>query len=467
MISHHTLLLLALGFALFATSAWAHPNHGKAKSPAPAAAPIPAAPVVAVKAVAPAKAVVAVTATVDLPKRWYKGNLHTHSLWSDGNDFPEMICSWYKAQGYHFLGLSDHNLLSQGEKWVDSARTAQKDAIGGLERFRGKFPDRVQTKMEGGKTLVRLTPYVEFRKLFEEPERFLLIQAEEITDSYKTSPIHINASNIQEFIRPQRGDSLRETISNNLIAIENQSQRLGVPILGHLNHPNYGYAVTAEDMAAVLEEKFFEVYNGHPGINHLGDKRHASIERMWDIANSLRIGKMHAPPLYGMGTDDSHNYFGDRGASPGRGWVQVRSEKLAPAELIRAMQRGDFYASSGVELKDVRYDAASRRLDLEVNPAEGVSYTIELIGTPASALLEGKPVLGDDGQPLRATLAYSPDIGKVLQRQVGASASFQLTGDELYVRAVVTSSRPPLNPSFKDQKEQAWTQPVGWEGRMR
>ncbi|MGB1928179.1 MAG: hypothetical protein ACPHO8_02645, partial [Mariniblastus sp.] len=35
------------------------------------------------------------------PKYW-RGNLHTHSLWSDGNDFPEMICKWYSDTGYHF-----------------------------------------------------------------------------------------------------------------------------------------------------------------------------------------------------------------------------------------------------------------------------------------------------------------------------------------------------------------------------
>ena len=26
--------------------------------------------------------------------RWWKGNLHTHSLWSDGDDYPEMIAGW-------------------------------------------------------------------------------------------------------------------------------------------------------------------------------------------------------------------------------------------------------------------------------------------------------------------------------------------------------------------------------------
>src|SRR3954465_5886627 len=55
--------------------------------------------------------------------RWFKGNLHTHSLWSDGNDYPEMIADWYRARGYHFLALSDHNTLSQGPRWmgVDAA----------------------------------------------------------------------------------------------------------------------------------------------------------------------------------------------------------------------------------------------------------------------------------------------------------------------------------------------------------
>ena len=24
-------------------------------------------------------------------QQWQKGNLHTHSFWSDGDDFPEMI----------------------------------------------------------------------------------------------------------------------------------------------------------------------------------------------------------------------------------------------------------------------------------------------------------------------------------------------------------------------------------------
>ncbi|MFN9749870.1 MAG: hypothetical protein ACK57U_00625, partial [Planctomycetota bacterium] len=58
---------------------------------------------------------------------------------------------------------------------------------------------------------------------------------------------------------------------------------------------------------------------------------------------------------------------------------------------------------------------------------------------------------------------YCPKIGTVFATETGLAPSYQLTGRELYVRALITSSRPHPNPTLKDQKEQAWTQPVGWE----
>src|SRR5690606_12207599 len=57
-------------------------------------------------------------ATPEAEYRWWKGNLHTHTFWSDGNDFPEMTAEWYRRRGYNFLALSDHNVLSQGQRWM-------------------------------------------------------------------------------------------------------------------------------------------------------------------------------------------------------------------------------------------------------------------------------------------------------------------------------------------------------------
>lgn len=399
--------------------------------------------------------------------QWFKGNLHTHSLWSDGNDFPEMICDWYKSHGYHFLALSDHNILSQGEKWVAADAGAKRDAIGGLERYLERFgKEWVQTREKDGKQEVRLKTLEEFRPRFEERGKFLLLQAEEVTDSFGSLPIHINASNIREVIKPQGGKSVRETMSKNFIAIAAQSQRLGQPILAHLNHPNFGYGVTAEDMAAVLEEHFFEVYNGHPSVNHQGDKTHAGTERMWDVANTIRIGELKSPPLQGLATDDSHNYFGNRGASPGRGWVMVRSKQLGPESLIRALEAGDFYASSGVELADIRYSEAEGSLQINITAEKDVVYVTEFIGTLVGYDAKSQPVLDKDGKEIVATRTYSADVGKVLATVEGNEPSYKFTGKELYVRAVITASVAPENPSFDGQKKQAWTQPVGWQKHL-
>lgn len=395
--------------------------------------------------------------------RWWKGNLHTHSLWSDGNDFPEMICDWYKQHDYHFLALSDHNILSRGEKWIGEEVASKRGAIDSLKRYQARFgQDWVETREKDGKTEIRLKTLDEFRPLFDEAGRFVMIQGEEITDHYHALPIHINASNIKELIRPQGGDSVRETIANNLIAIQQQSRRVGQPILAHLNHPNYGYAVTAEDMAAVVEEQFFEVYNGHPSVGHRGDADHASVERMWDIANTIRLAEMNSPPLFGLATDDSHNYFGNRGSSPGRGWVMVRTAELDPHKIIHALMDGHFYASSGVMLSDVKFDRDRRELRVSIAAEDGVTYTTEFVGTPRDYNRESTEVVDKEGKPIRATRRYSADVGKVLATMEGPNPTYQLTGDELYVRAVITSSEAPENPAFDGQRQQAWTQPVGW-----
>ena len=40
---------------------------------------------------------------------WYKGNLHSHTTNSDGAWTPDEAVEHYKANGYAFLCLSDHN----------------------------------------------------------------------------------------------------------------------------------------------------------------------------------------------------------------------------------------------------------------------------------------------------------------------------------------------------------------------
>lgn len=396
----------------------------------------------------------------DAPPRWWKGNLHTHSLWSDGNDFPEMIAEWYRTRDYNFLALTDHNVLSEGMRWMPYAMIEKRSGEQALAKYRARFGDHwIETRGEPGTAeyAVRLKPLDEFRSLIEERGKFILMQAEEITDRVMGKPVHMNATNIKQLVLPVGGATVREAISNNLRAVEEQAERTGRPILVHVNHPNYGYAIRAEDLAAVANERFVEVYNGHPGVNHLGDATQPGMERMWDLANTLRIQQLATPPLLGLATDDCHEYFGRPGSRPGRGWIMVRARFLTPEKLLAAIYAGDFYASSGVTLDDVQFNGEQQKLSIRIAAESDVIYKTDFIGTVLSNA--NSPASGNDPQ--------RDPIGQVLKTVTGTEAEYQLQGNELYVRAVITASAPAADPSFEDQKKQAWTQPVGWSRHLR
>jgi hypothetical protein len=404
--------------------------------------------------------------------RWWKGNLHTHSLWSDGNDFPEMIAERYRTRDYHFLALTDHNVLSQGIRWMKTADVAKRGGDGVLAKYLDRFgPSWVEVRGAEGAQEVRLKPFDEYRALIDQRGKFLLIQAEEISDKAEGVPVHMNASNLRDVIPPLGGATVRETIENNLRQVEEQAEKAGREILAHLNHPNFGWAVTAEDIAHAVTERFFEVYNGHPGVNQPGDEHRPSIDRLWDIANTIRLAHLDAPPLYGVATDDSHHYHETGGSRPFRGWQMVRATHLTPEHIIRAIKAGDSYASSGVTLTQVSYDPQTRSLELAIQPDGDATYKTQFIGTLRGFDDKSEPTVGSDGKPpvdkagkpLRVSRKYSGEVGQVLATADGLSARYTLTGKELFVRAVVTSSKAPADPSFKDQKQQAWTQPVGWE----
>lgn len=390
--------------------------------------------------------------------RWWKGNLHTHSLWSDGDDFPEVIAAWYKSEGYHFLALSDHNVLLEGDEWLAATNSRVVTALGRMADPSDR--GRVQWREKDGRREVRLKTFNELRRLFEEPEKFLLIPAEEITDRHLAAPVHLNATNLREFIPPQGGSNVVDVMQNNVNAVIAQRRRTGQPMFPHVNHPNFGWGVTAEELMRVRGERFFEVYNGHPLVANEGDPVHASTERMWDIVLAWRIGVLNLEPLFGLAVDDSHNYgvFAPTNSNPGRGWAMVRSPRLTPEAIVEAMEAGDFYASSGVTLMNVR--RGPMRYEIEIKPENGVTYTTQFIGTRKGFDRSNEPVRAANGELLRVTHRYSAEVGEVLSEVKGVRPAYKLTGDELYVRATVTSSRRKTNPCREGELEKAWTQPL-------
>jgi hypothetical protein len=399
--------------------------------------------------------------------RWWKGNTHTHSWWSDGDTPPEVIADWYKQQGYNFLVFSDHNVMQEGEKWYAITKDPTRQA---LTKYREMFGDDwVIQRQRENTTEVKLKTLDEFRALFEQAGQFIFIRGEEITDRYRAQPIHMNGVNLVDLVKPQGGNSVASTLQNNIDAVQAQSRHYAQPMLVHLNHPNFHYAVQPEDFFHLQHEPgegFFEIYNGHPGVENYGDELHHGTERMWDIVLSKRLGELKRSVVYGMAVDDAHEYtaWGVGETNPGRGWVMVRSKWLTPNEIAAAMKRGDFYNSSGVELESL--DMSERELRIKVAPKPGVKYRIEFIGTRRGADLNGKPRelphqhRGSADHDHRIVYEYSKEVGAVLASVEGGSATYTLRGDEIYVRARVTSTRLHPNPFAPGDVEMAWTQPL-------
>jgi hypothetical protein len=298
--------------------------------------------------------------------RWYKGNTHTHTLNSDGDSTPDEVVRWYREHGYNFLVLTDHNYLT---------------SVDGLNAVHGAA------------------------------DKFIVVRGEEVTSTASSKAVHVNGLNLESLVKQSTSASVVTATQENVDGIRRAN---GVP---HINHPNFTWAMTPDDLMQVQRTRLFEIFNGHPQVNNEGGGGAPGLEEMWD--RLLSSGRL----MYGVAVDDAHHFKrpGDPLASgPGRGWVYVRAERLAPDALVAALERGDFYASTGVELES--YEATAQGIRLAVKTTTYSRYRIQFIGSK----------------------------GRVLFEQTTPTAAYTFKGDESYVRAQVLESN-----GYK-----AWTQPV-------
>ena len=98
----------------------------------------------------------------------------------------------------------------------------------------------------------------------------------------------------------------------------------------------------------------------------------------------------------------------------------MRSPRLEGRALVEALERGDFYSSTGVQMQTV--DASTTALSLAVKTEPSSKYRIQFIGRQ----------------------------GRILSDVTTPTASYTFKGDEGYVRAKVLESNGKV----------AWIQPV-------
>ena len=301
---------------------------------------------------------------------WYKGNIHTHTTNSDGDSSPDHVASWYKNNQYDFLVLSDHNHLTI----LDEA-----------ENKKNKWP--------------------------------LLVPGEEITiREINGSPaaLHINGIGIKNLIKPGSYESNIDGINDVVDKVNSQGG------LASINHPNYQWWVSVDDIKYSKDAWAFEVFNGHMHSNNEGSLHSMSTEEIWD--EILSSGKM----IYGVASDDAHHFtqeFSSARSNPGRGWIYVKSNSLSVKEIIKSMKKGDFYSSTGVELEELEISKSNIHLKIKERlPKEKQKYTIKIIH----------------------------DTGVVFFEKEGDALDLSTKGLKKYFRVVVRSS----------EGTNAWIQPI-------
>lgn len=310
-------------------------------------------------------------------ERWYRGNTHTHTTVSDGRAAPDVVVRWYQEHGYDFVVLTDHDYR---------------------------------------------TPIDGLNAVFGAPGKFLVVAGVEVTDCFPVTqeggralalPVHLNGIHVREHVRPQRGENIVEIIQRDARTIREAG---GIP---QLNHPNFFWVLTPEQILAATEVRHFELYNGHPLVNNRGGGGSPSTEEIWDRV--LSAGRV----LYAMATDDAHEYanFSAAKANPGRAWIMVRAAELTADAIAAAIDRGDFYATTGVRLRAYTASEKVIRIELPENPS------------PTA--------------PRYRTYFIGKD-GAVLKRDDSLRPAYDFRGDEVYVRARIEASDGSI----------AWTQPV-------
>jgi hypothetical protein len=423
--------------------------------------------------------------------RFYKGQFHTHTWWSDGRAAPEQAVSFYKEHGYDFLGITDHNVYATGHR-VKKLKKNNVSDVAILDAYKRDFPNSALVKEnENGEFEVELKTIAQLREMFEESNKFVLLDGVEGTTRVQNADgvvnqVHMSYLNVpavpKYFTKCGINATVVQRIAEAYKEVHETAKKMGRDEIFILNHPIWTwYDVLAEDLIANPNVRFFEVCNGgSPYAPGKGlPKNGYDNDIFWDVVNAFRA-KRGQPLLYGVGTDDSHHYFGTRDYVPAihcitqNAWCKVRAEELSQKALVSAMRAGDFAACEGVEPDDFSFNPVTGTLEVSVKGQKNVSRTIEFVVSkkdfsekPVKTLKVLPPDAAQDKRARfhRTINIYDNKIGKVVKSVTGmigdpVCASYTMGPDDLYVRARITSPEHPRVRAYQHPKcFMAWTQP--------
>jgi len=275
---------------------------------------------------------------------WLRGSTHVHARASGDSSEPNLgVIAWYEQHQYDFIVLTDHNRVSELSPTGDT---------------------RGQVALRGPGAGVIVLSGIE---LTHNP-----IGCLPAGDRSGNCRIHVNllgptARPIGRIEWAERRSHYRLDMYRAALAAQ---AALGG--IAQINHPQWLWGMTPDLLVELAQRgvPLIEVANVAFSKWNAGDAAHASTEALWDAALA------RGATLWGVASDDAHDYDGHGKYPPGGGWVMVHARR-EPRAILDALAAGRFYASTGVQL--ARAEVEGDELIVAVDPAATGSYTIDFI----------------------------------------------------------------------------------------
>jgi hypothetical protein len=302
------------------------------------------------------------------PGRFWRGNLHTHSTLSDGGLAPEAVIAAYKRNGYDFLQLSEHF----------------------LDRFGWPIADTRAFRSNAFTTLIGAELHA------------MATSAGELW--------HILAVGLPfDFAAPGRTETGPE--------LARRARDAGAFVA--IAHPAWSQLAESDGVALDAADAV-EVYNHGCAVETDRGDGYYLLDRLSNLGRRLTA----------IATDDAHFNHGERDAFGG--FVEVKAESLEPEALLAALKAGQFYASQGPRLHDVR--VGRDEIVVETSPVETVAL---LTGTSRGLHITGS------------------HIGRAVFDLAGAAKkAWTETGPDAWIRIVAIDA----------SGRRAWTNPIWLDG---
>lgn len=257
---------------------------------------------------------------IDKESRYYKANLHTHSNFSDGHHSPEELKEEYKKRGYSILAITDH------EHVIDHSYLSDEDflMITGCELAIKEF-ERESTHKNLDMKITHLNLYA-------------LDPHNAVTPCHSSIYDHLALDKCGSLIK-HNGEFQREYSAKGVNEIIRIASEQG--FLVSYNHPSWSLE-NACDYHEYSGLFAVEIYN-HARVLQSGMTDEIVLDEFW------RAGK----PVMCLCSDDSHSLFDADGPVAFGGFTMINAKSLNYKDVMFALKTGNFYASSGPEIKSL------------------------------------------------------------------------------------------------------------------